>query len=95
MDWLWLRTAGTSTALTVGGGHSTEILARIGQHGRLLALDKDPEAVAAGYQRLGGDPRFTIEHAGFEDLRDVVAPWLGEPRSVRRAAGSRSFLAAT
>lgn len=58
------------------GGHSTEILARIGQHGRLLALDKDPEAVAAGYQRLGGDPRFTIEHAGFEDLRDVVAPWL-------------------
>ena len=59
------------------GGHSTEILARIGRHGRLLALDKDPEAVADGLRRLGGDSRFTIEHAGFEDLRDAVAPWLG------------------
>ena len=33
--------------------------------------------MADGLRRLGGDPRFTIEHAGFEDLRDAVAPWLG------------------
>ncbi len=59
------------------GGHSSEILARLGRHGRLLALDKDPEAVADGRRRLGGDPRVTIEHAGFEDLREAVAPWLG------------------
>ena len=59
------------------GGHSSEILARIGRNGRLLALDKDPEAVADGRQRLGGDPRFSIEHAGFENLREAVAPWLG------------------
>ena len=59
------------------GGHSGEILARIGRHGRLLALDKDPEAVADGIRRFGADPRFTIEHAGFEQLRDAVEPWLG------------------
>ena len=33
--------------------------------------------MADGRQRLGGDPRVTIEHAGFEDLREAVAPWLG------------------
>lgn len=59
------------------GGHSSEILARIGRNGRLLALDKDPEAVADGIQRFGADPRFTIEHAGFENMRDAVEPWLG------------------
>jgi 16S rRNA (cytosine1402-N4)-methyltransferase len=59
------------------GGHSTEILARIGERGRLLALDKDPEAVADGRRRLSSDARFAIEHAGFEQLRDVVPPWLG------------------
>lgn len=62
------------------GGHSTEILARIGETGRLLALDKDPEAVADGRQRLGEDPRFTIEHCGFEDFAVAVEPWLGDRR---------------
>jgi 16S rRNA (cytosine1402-N4)-methyltransferase len=60
------------------GGHSAEILARVGGQGRLLALDKDPEAVAAGRQRFGPDPRFAIAHAGFEDFAAVVPPWLGE-----------------
>jgi 16S rRNA (cytosine1402-N4)-methyltransferase len=59
------------------GGHSTEILARLGDSGRLLALDKDPAAVADGRRRLAAEPRFRIEHAGFEDIRDVAEPWLG------------------
>jgi 16S rRNA (cytosine1402-N4)-methyltransferase len=63
------------------GGHSTEILARLGDHGRLLALDKDPEAVADGRKRLGADARFAIAHSGFEDLRHVAAPWLGGRRA--------------
>jgi 16S rRNA (cytosine1402-N4)-methyltransferase len=36
-------------------------------------LDKDPEAVADARRRFGGDPRFAVEHAGFEDLRAVAA----------------------
>ncbi|HEY5791039.1 MAG TPA: 16S rRNA (cytosine(1402)-N(4))-methyltransferase RsmH [Gammaproteobacteria bacterium] len=45
------------------GGHSRAILAQLGPAGRLLALDKDPDAVAAG-QRLA-DRRFTIERGSF------------------------------
>jgi 16S rRNA (cytosine1402-N4)-methyltransferase len=59
------------------GGHSAGILGRLGAEGRLLALDKDPEAVADGRIRFAADPRFTIRHAGFEDFRAEVAPWLG------------------
>jgi 16S rRNA (cytosine1402-N4)-methyltransferase len=62
------------------GGHSTEILARLGAEGRLLALDKDPEAVADARQRFKADPRFSVVHAGFEDIRDVVASWQGDGR---------------
>ena len=40
------------------GGHARMILARLGPLGRLLALDKDPEAVTAGRKLARGDPRF-------------------------------------
>jgi 16S rRNA (cytosine1402-N4)-methyltransferase len=60
------------------GGHSAGILAQLGEQGRLLALDKDPEAVVHGRERFGGDPRFAIVHSGFEAMRDEVRPWLGE-----------------
>jgi 16S rRNA (cytosine1402-N4)-methyltransferase len=77
LEGLALRDDGWYVDATYGrGGHSAEILARLGPQGRLLALDKDPEAVAHGRQRFGRDTRFTIRHAGFEDLRGVVPPWL-------------------
>ena len=59
------------------GGHSSEILARIGGRGHLLGLDKDPDAVVDGKRRFAGDPRFTIEHTGFENLCSVVPTWSG------------------
>ena len=59
------------------GGHSAGILARLGEHGRLLALDKDPQAVEHAQRSLAADPRFSIRHGGFEDLREHVDPWLG------------------
>lgn len=52
------------------GGHSRAILARLSDAGRLLALDRDPDAVeSAG--RIA-DPRFTIVHRRFTSLRDEV-----------------------
>ena len=50
------------------GGHSREILKQLGPAGRLIAFDKDPEAVAFAEQHFGQDKRFSIVHASFATL---------------------------
>ncbi|HEU4619343.1 MAG TPA: 16S rRNA (cytosine(1402)-N(4))-methyltransferase RsmH [Gammaproteobacteria bacterium] len=78
LDGLAVAAAGSYVDATYGrGGHSAKILERLGGQGRLLALDKDRQAVASGLRRFGADPRFTIVHCGFEDFEAVVRPWLG------------------
>ena len=68
---LLVRPEGIYVDATFGrGGHSREILARLGPGGRLIALDRDPQAVAAAAQM--SDPRFAIVHAGFGGLKDVL-----------------------
>jgi 16S rRNA (cytosine1402-N4)-methyltransferase len=52
------------------GGHSRLILEQLGAGGRLIALDKDPAAVAAG--RAIADPRFVMVHSGFARLAEVL-----------------------
>ena len=52
------------------GGHSRAILAALGDTGRLIALDRDPEAIAAG--RSISDPRFTLIHEHFSRLSAVL-----------------------
>lgn len=57
------------------GGHSRLILSRLSPAGRLLAVDRDPDAVAhatSGTARVT-DPRFHIEHAPFGDLPALLA----------------------
>ena len=54
------------------GGHSQKILERLSAHGSLIALDKDPEAVAAGTAKLGADPRFDIIQSSFADMERIV-----------------------
>ncbi len=76
IDALITRPDGTYVDATFGrGGHARLLLSRLGPHGRLVAYDKDPEAVqeAARIQ----DPRFSIRHAGFRSLGEL------EPASVR------------
>ena len=52
------------------GGHSRLILEKLGPGGRLIALDKDPAAVAAA--RGIQDQRFRIVHAGFSSLAETL-----------------------
>jgi len=59
------------------GGHSAEILSRLGPEGRLLALDKDPEAVADARQQFQHDFRFAFKHADFEDMRGFAEEHFG------------------
>jgi len=57
------------------GGHSRAILARLNEQGRLLALDKDPQAVAAGSRELGGDSRLTLVQASYAELDRWIHDW--------------------
>jgi 16S rRNA (cytosine1402-N4)-methyltransferase len=66
------------------GGHSRAVLAQLAPTGRLIAFDKDPEAIAAAAQIK--DPRFAICHASFGDMARELAA-LGRDAGARRAAG--------
>ncbi|MCC2954102.1 16S rRNA (cytosine(1402)-N(4))-methyltransferase RsmH [Massilia sp. IC2-477] len=66
------RANGTYIDGTFGrGGHSRLILSRLGPQGRLVAFDKDPQAIATAEQV--GDPRFTIVHDSFATMFDALA----------------------
>ena len=62
------------------GGHAQAILACLSNEGRLLGLDKDPEAIAVGCRLAQKDSRFSIVQASMGDLIRVVAErrWLGK-----------------
>ncbi len=71
LDALRIDPNGTYVDATFGrGGHSRAILQRLGPRGRLLALDRDPTAVAAAADI--SDPRFGIVHAPFSHLGRVL-----------------------
>jgi 16S rRNA (cytosine1402-N4)-methyltransferase len=62
------------------GGHSAAVLGRLSESGRLLALDRDAEAVgSANALALAQDRRFRIAHARFGELGELVseAGWVG------------------
>ena len=64
--------AGTWVDATFGrGGHSRKILQRLGPDGRLIAFDKDVEAIAEAARIT--DPRFSIRHEGFRHLGELPA----------------------
>ena len=54
------------------GGHTARLLQALGREGRVLALDRDPQAVAAAAVRFPGEVRLEVVHAPFARLREVV-----------------------
>lgn len=54
------------------GGHSKAILQHLGPSGRLIAIDKDPEAVRYARQHFADDSRFTIFHGSFANIAEFA-----------------------
>jgi 16S rRNA (cytosine1402-N4)-methyltransferase len=54
------------------GGHTARILEALGGEGRLLALDRDAAAIAAGRARFANEVRLTLVHAPFAELASLV-----------------------
>lgn len=69
VDGLNIQTAGVYVDVTFGGGgHSREILGRLGQGGRLYSFDQDADAEGNIGETFAGDPRFTFVRSNFRYL---------------------------
>lgn len=66
------------------GGHARQILSHLSAEGRLLGLDKDPEAIAVGQELAKNDARFSIEQCSFADLATAVhgRVWQGKVNGI-------------
>ncbi|MBE0469336.1 MAG: 16S rRNA (cytosine(1402)-N(4))-methyltransferase RsmH [Methyloprofundus sp.] len=63
------------------GGHSKGLLEQLSSKGKLLALDRDLDAINSDIaQALSKDPRFELEHCCFSQLQNVVKKrgWMGK-----------------
>jgi 16S rRNA (cytosine1402-N4)-methyltransferase len=54
------------------GGHSSAILEQLNANGRLIAIDRDPQAIASAPKALLDDPRFELIRGDIENLAAVV-----------------------
>ncbi len=55
------------------GGHSRLLLEKLGERGRLLVIDKDPEAILAAEALRAADPRVVVGHGSFAELERFVS----------------------
>jgi 16S rRNA (cytosine1402-N4)-methyltransferase len=70
---LAIKPNGTYIDATFGrGGHSSAILGELGPDGRLIAFDRDPQAIIAA-EKFRDDSRFSIIHAAFADMQTRLA----------------------
>lgn len=73
LEGLAIRQDGNYVDGTFGrGGHSGAILGRLGPTGRLLAIDRDPAAVASAPDALSDDPRFELIRGEIAQLETVI-----------------------
>ena len=69
LDGLGVIENGTYLDGTFGrGGHARGVLEQLGPGGRLLVMDKDPEAIAVAQRDFAPDPRVSIFRGSFADL---------------------------
>lgn len=56
-----------------GGGHSAEVLKKLGENGRMVLFDRDPDAIETVTNRFKDDKRVTIVHSNFSEIKKVLA----------------------
>ncbi|KZN51217.1 16S rRNA (cytosine(1402)-N(4))-methyltransferase RsmH [Pseudoalteromonas luteoviolacea] len=72
LDALEIKADGIYIDGTFGrGGHSGQILKRLGEKGRLQAIDQDPQAIKAA-EKFAQDDRFSIAHNRFSNIAEVA-----------------------
>ena len=70
---LAVRPAGRYVDATFGrGGHTARILAALGPEGRVVAIDRDREAIEAGRARFASEPRLTLVHGAYGELAALL-----------------------
>lgn len=74
LDALGVRAGGRYLDATFGrGGHTAALLARIGAQGRVVAIDRDPDAIRAGLEVFASEQRLTLVRLPFSQLAQVTA----------------------
>ena len=69
LEGLRVRADGTYLDGTLGrGGHARAVLERLGPEGRLLLMDKDPEAIASAERQFAADGRVALRRGSFAEL---------------------------
>tara|TARA_B100000749_G_scaffold230264_2_gene186732 strand:- start:2241 stop:3164 length:924 start_codon:yes stop_codon:yes gene_type:complete len=68
-----IRPDGTYVDATFGrGGHTRAILECLGPAGRVLAIDRDPDACRYGHEVFANEPRMLLVQARFSDLAAII-----------------------
>ena len=69
-----VKSDGIYVDCTAGGGnHSAAILQRLAEDGRLICLDRDPDAIGAVTARFSGDARVTVVRTRYSEVAEVLA----------------------
>lgn len=55
-----------------GGGHSAEVLKRLGRNGRMVLIDRDPDAVENVTNRFKDDKRVTVVHSNYSEIKNIL-----------------------
>lgn len=73
LEGLNIKEDGIYVDCTLGGaGHSSEIIKRLGENGRLIGIDQDKDALKAAGEKLKEYNNATLVHSNFENIKEVI-----------------------
>lgn len=73
VEWLNIEPQDLIVDMTLGGGgYSRAILNKLGEEGRLVAFDRDIEAVSRAREQFAADTRLTVHHSAFSQAADYL-----------------------